>query len=480
MAGVIPAKVAAFGARVVHRLTRCLLLEHLFDRIQIMQTSPSLVVAQVVDLTATLRGGGLPDDPAALIDLIDQLERLKSSACATQAEAAVEYDAARRRVESAQGVTARRQGRGVAAEIAFARRESPHRGQMLLGLAKILRHEMPHTRARLADGTLNEFRATLLVRETACLTPEQRLFVDEEICADPAALDAVGTRALVARVRKAAYEIDPAAVVRRARQAESDRHVTVRPAPDTMTYLTGLLPVAQGVAVHAVLGRDADAMRARGDARSRGQLMADLLVARVTGAELAPDAPPPIPVLVNLTMSDSTLLGGHRPAEVGGDGVAPELVPAEIARLLLSRTLKAEVAAWIRQLYVDHTGRLIAMTSKQRFFPDGLADFLSVRDLGICRSPFCDAPIRHRDHIVSVDGGGATTADNGQGLCEACNQAKESPGWRQRAVDDDLRHSVEVVTPTGHRYRSTAPPPVGWREPRWVAGGESGVFTLVA
>jgi len=430
------------------------------------------------DLSAVLQGGGLPQDPAALISLIGELERLKSAACAIQADATVAYDAARRREESEQRVPGRRQGRGVAAEVALARRESPHRGQTLLGLAKILHAEMPHTRARLSDGSLSEFRAILLVRETACLSAEHRAFVDEEVCADPAALDGVGTRELVARAKKAAYEIDPASVVRRASNAESDRNVTVRPAPDTMTYLTGLLPVAQGVAVHAALGRDADTLRAQGDSRGRGQLMADLLVARVTGVDLVPEAPTPVPVLVNLTMSDSTLVGGHAPGQVGADGVAPEVLPAEIARLLLSRSLTSEIGAWIRQLYVDHTGRLLGMTGKQRFFAAGLADFIGQRDLGVCRTPFCDAPIRHRDHITPVGDGGATTADNGQGLCEACNHAKQSPGWSQH-VADDLRHTVETITPTGHRYRSTAPPPVGWREPRWVRE-RPGVYILVA
>lgn len=446
-----------------------------------MAAPTPLVAAQILDLTAVLQSGGLPEDPPELVDLIAGLETLKSAAAAVQAEAAVAFDSARRREESKQGVSARRQGRGVANEIALARRESPHRGSTLLGMAKALQ-AMTHTRARLKDGTLNEFRAMLLVRETVCLSAEQRAFVDEELCVDPAALDGVGTRHLVARAKKIAYELDPAAVVRRASNAESDRHVSVRPAPDTMTYLTGLLPVAQGVAVHAVLGRDADALRAAGDHRSRGQLMADLLVSRLTGADLVPDAPTPVPVTVNLTMSDTTLLGGHRPAEVSAEGVVPEIVPAEIARLLLSRTLTAEVATWIRQLYVDRRGRLIGMTSKQRFFPEGLAELLSQRDLGICHTSYCDSPIRHRDHIVPVAEGGKTDEANGQGLCEACNLAKESPGWRHRTIDS-LRHAVETITPTGHVYRSMAPAPVGWREPRWVRHrilGEPGIDTLVA
>ncbi|UMG92561.1 DUF222 domain-containing protein [Nocardioides sp. TF02-7] len=338
---------------------------------------------------------------------------------------------------------------------------------------------MPHTLARLKDGTLNEFRALLLARETACLTAEQRAFVDDEVCADPAALDGLGTRKLVARVKRLAYEMDPKSVVRRSANAESDRRVTVRPAPDTMTYVTGLLPVAQGVAVHSALGRDADALRAQGDPRSRGQLMADLLVARVTGADLVPDAPTPVPVTVNLTMSDATLAGGHAAAEVGADGVVPEVVPAEVARLLAARALTNGLASWIRRLYVDHTGRLVGMSSRQRFYADGLADFLAQRDLGICRTPYCDAPVRHRDHVTPTAEGGETAADNGQGLCEACNHIKQATGWRQHTVADGLRHEVVTITPSGHRYHSTAPPPPGWREPRYVET-RPGVYSLVA
>ena len=46
--------------------------------------------------------------------------------------------------------------------------------------------------------------------------------------------------------------------------------MTLRPAPDTMTLLTGFLPVAQGVAAYAALTRDADQLKQHGDPRSRG------------------------------------------------------------------------------------------------------------------------------------------------------------------------------------------------------------------
>jgi hypothetical protein len=36
--------------------------------------------------------------------------------------------------------------------------------------------------------------------------------------------------------------------------------------------------------------------------------------------------------------------------------------------------------------------------------------------------------------------------------------------WIQQVTDD----GIETITPSGHRYLSHAPPPVGWREPRFV------------
>ncbi|TNM50269.1 DUF222 domain-containing protein [Nocardioides albidus] len=419
---------------------------------------------------------------AELVDLIAALEQLKSAACAVQAQAAVDFDAQRRAEQARAGVPAARQGRGIAAEIALARRESPHRGQSLLGLAKVLVAEMPHTLARLRDGALNEFRATLLARETGCLSAEQRAFVDEELCADPQALAGVGTRELVTRVRRMAAELDPAAVARRARRAEADRNVTVRPAPDTMAYLTGLMPVAQAVSVYAALVKEADARRAAGDPRSKGQLMADLLVLKVTGVTDSGDAEhaPAVPVTINLTMSDESLAGGHAPAVLSGDGVQGEVIPAEVARQLAARALDARAVVWFRRLYRNHLGRMVAMSSKQRLFSDGLADLLALQGLGICASPYCDAPIRHTDHITPADEDGATDLANGQGLCEACNHAKQAPGWRQQVVSSPReRAAVETVTPTGHHYLATAPAPPGWREPRFVKVGP-GRYELIA
>lgn len=447
--------------------TSGLVFEHVFDIEWSMQlgTLTSKVAAVRDQLSEAAIAPGAAGSSAELIDLIAALEDLKTVACGVQAEATVTFDARRRSEQAAAGVSGRLQGRGVANEIALARKESPHRGQVLLGMAKILVSEMPHALARMRDGSLSEFRATILARETACLQVEDRLSVDRELCADPRALDGVGTRELAGRVRRMVAELDPGAVARRARKAESERGVTVRPAPDTMGYLTALVPVAQAVAVYAALLEEADRLRAAGDPRSKSQVMADLLVTRCTGVPDTgtEDHAPAVPVCVNITMPDTALAGGHAPAEVSAGGVAPDVIPAEIARLLAARAMDAGLGNWFRGLYRNQFGKLVAMTSRQRRFPEGLAQFLAFQGGGICATPWCDAPIRHSDHIQPVDEGGETSADNGQGLCEACNHAKQAPRWQQNPIQRGQgRPRIETTTPTGHRYRTPKTAPPGW------------------
>lgn len=391
-------------------------------------------------------------DQAALVERIAELERVKSAAAAGQARAAAALDTARRAAESAAGVPAARRGRGLANEIALARRDSPARGSRHLGFAKALVHEMPHTLAALECGLLSEWRATLIVRESACLDIEHRRELDAELCGDPSGLEGMGDARVAAAAKAIAYRLDPHAVVDRAAKAERERTVTIRPAPDTMTYLTALLPVAQGISMYAALRRAADT---RCDGRSRGQVMADTLVERVTGR----DAAVPTPIAVNLVLTDESLLGADSaPADVCGYGP----IPAAVARTMVADAVAdGRSRATLRRLYAHpRAGALVAMESRARLFPRGLAAFIELRDQR-CRTPYCDAPIRHRDHARPWAKGGPTTADNGLGSCERCNYAKEAYGWRvETSMHETHTHTAEFTTPTGTSYRSGAPPRV--------------------
>ncbi|WP_426978474.1 DUF222 domain-containing protein [Pseudarthrobacter sp. O4] len=449
-------------------------------------------VPDVARLLATVRlchatdDGDGGDGGAGLIDQLRQLEDLKSAAAALQARITVAFDAAQRRVQCAQGLPAAELGAGVAAQLALARRESPARGGRLLGLAKALVTEMPHTLAALHTGQLNEWRATLLVKETACLSAADRCAVDARLAADTGTFAGAGDREIIAAAKACAYRLDPRSVTQRASHAATERHVSLRPAPDTMAYLTALLPVAEGVAAYAALSRHADSLRAAGDPRGRGQLMADGLVERLTGTPGGFTG-----IEIQLIMTDRTLFqGDSEPARLPGYGI----VPAGWARNLINDTRAQnahagdagtrdgrrrgdgtggdteaggdkEMEIWLRRLYTaPATGGLIAMDSRARLFPAGLRRYIQARD-DTCRTPYCDAPIRHLDHIIPWHQGGPTTNINGAGTCEACNHTKEKPGWKAQprpgpAGTNELRHrhGLELTTPTGHSYHSTAPP----------------------
>jgi hypothetical protein len=253
------------------------------------------------------------------------------------------------------------------------------------------------------------------------------------------------------------------------RGAQKDRRVSLRPAPETMSRLTGFLPVAQGVAAYAALCRAADSKIAEGDARGRNQIMADTLVERITGQSRADD----VPVEINLVMTDQALFaaetsasdrrrasedaGADEPAHLAGYGP----IPAELARNLVFKP-PGTTPMWLRRLFREpRHGELVAMESNRRLFSAGQRRFLRLRDQ-CCRTPWCEAPIRHADHITPVEHGGRTAVRNGDGQCAACNFAKQAPGWSATPEPTDSgEHRFALTTPTGHQYRSRAPAPPG-------------------
>lgn len=411
-----------------------------------------LGLVSLPDTTDTTASDADTASETTLIDTLAVLERLERAAAAARARVTEHLVRVRTAREAAQGVPAARRCRGLAAEVALALRASPHRGAREVGLAKALVREMPRTLHALARGDISAWSATGVVRETAVLSVEHRRQVDRELADE---LPRLGERQAAARARAAAYRLDPGSALRRTRGARSDRHVSLRPAPDTMTYLTGFLPVEQGVACLAALRQAAEVARAAGDTRSRGQVMADTLVERVTGQARA-DA---VPVEVHLVMTDTTLLSD--------DGTPGHVVGYGPVHAGLARRIVADAArVWLRRLFTrPHSRELVATDARGRDFSGELRDLLVVRDQ-VCRTPWCDAPVRHADHTVPAARGGETSLHNGQGLCEACNYAKEAPGWSAVPLPDvGEPHQVLVGTPTGHTHVSTAPDPPFRSEP---------------
>jgi hypothetical protein len=415
-------------------------------------------------LAGVLAGlAGLDQDvpDAVRIERLRWMEQAKAALAAAQAREAVAFAASQRAQQLAAGVPAERADRGIAAQVGLALRVSPWHAARFVGWSRILTTELPHTYAALARGQTTQRRAMLVARETIWLSREHRAAVDAELAPR---LPQLGDRRVEAETKRLGYRLDPAGFVARARLAERERRVSLRPAPDTMARLTALVPMAQGVAAYATLCRDADTTVAGGDERGRGQIMADTLIERLTGQEHASA----VPVEVNLVMTDRALLSPHAP---GGDEPAlldGEPIPAPLARALILDTDEtgtdeqtgAPAPRWLRRLFTNPaTGQLVAMESARRTFTPAQRRYLRLRDRH-CRTPWCEAPIRHADHITPAESGGPTTLDNAQGYCQACNHAKQAPGWTTSQQHSPTGpHHVVITTPTGHRYHSRAPDP---------------------
>ena len=125
-----------------------------------------LIAADLAELrafTARLRAVSAGGDAGLGIEWLDAIEALKSVGCAVQAVITDDVATRTRADRRARGLPRSEWDRGIASQIALARRESPNRGGRHLGFAQALVHEMPHTLAMLRTGRLNEWRATLLV-----------------------------------------------------------------------------------------------------------------------------------------------------------------------------------------------------------------------------------------------------------------------------------------------------------------------------
>ncbi|MEO6529924.1 MAG: DUF222 domain-containing protein [Specibacter sp.] len=489
-------------------------LAHLSQRVATARAAATKSESQAALATAvltSLRGsaGAEGFDPrtveqisgAVLIDLIAVLEEAKNAIAAAQAHAQTLFVAEQRLEQARAGVPKEKLGRGIAHQLALARHESPHRGRQLCELSEVLVREMPYSMRAFSQGRISEYKAGLIAKETVFLSLEDRAQVDQSICGDPDAVGLLGNMELGAAARKAAYTLDPQAFVKRHVKAVGDRYVSLRPAADGMTYLTALIPLKQGVRILATLTRVANSVKASGDERGKGQIMADALMHRLlqhapcddgagalgdhrgvpvggsavagtglqaadsrggTSGQLLCTTVDESGISLELVMTDRSLFGSaNDPAVL----VGYDPIPAPIARSMVldggGGGSKPQV--WLKRLFTHpQTNQLLAMDSHARLFPEGMKEFLRLQDHR-CQTPYCDAPIREYDHIKAYAAGGTTSLNNGQGLCSDCNQAKEAPGWSstrdgEASTAGEGPTITEIRTPTGHRYISTAPP----------------------
>ncbi|UVY84235.1 13E12 repeat family protein [Brachybacterium sp. NBEC-018] len=431
----------------------------------------------------------LPD--AVQIDLVTALESARASLSAVQARAEVAFRDAQLEEQRRLGVPRKDLGRGIADQLALARRITPKQASDQLTFHRVLVESLPRTLRLLEGGRISDWGANQVARNVLLLDEEDRDRVDEALAPVLPSLTAgaAGRRALAL-----AQSLDPEAAVRRRSLAVASRRVGLRPAPDGMSHLHALVPVEDGVAMIAALRSAAATARATGESGALpvGAVMADFLVERVTGRSPMVG----VPIEIQLLMTDRTLLTGteetatldgmplpggvarglalgataalrtpHRtsvppgtaspPSGIGSAspgagpllrGVSsppppsaqassphsPQSPPADRQGTTLPIAPPEEASRWIRRLYTDPaTGELNGMDTRRRFFTGSVRRFISLRDQH-CRTPWCDAPIRDIDHVHRAADGGATDLTNGVGHCERFNHVREMPGWDSR------------------------------------------------
>lgn len=460
------------------------------------------------------------------------LDHLRSALAAIDSTWQVRAEQRIARDDEARDVPAFRRGKGASHEISLARRVSPSSGSYSLAAARRLVQQLPGTASVLRSGRLTAEQASTVATTLDGASPETCARIDRLIAEDPDALQGRGRRRLASDLRGMVQQLEPEGSRDRAERAARARHVTMTPLADGMARLSAVLPGLDATSVMQTLHARAESLRA-GDARTPARaLEADLLVDAVlrgapTSGALAPTASRPR-LDLGIVITDRALLGrgdedecallegyGTIPAHVITDtlqgrppgrireavpddpqdvvGPPPAVDPVGDARPTSPiEHPDHEAAAVFRRLYASpRPGELAAMESRARAFPVGLSRLIRLRDV-TCRTPWCNAVIRHIDHVLPHHRGGPTSYENGQGLCVRCNLAKEHGTWEVTAVDDgtgDGRSDPANDTGTGgstrHRWTSphgavgyssppsVIPPPLRITGTSRTSGGES-------
>lgn len=374
---------------------------------------------------------------------IRALEELTSAAAAAQAREAVAFHEHRKREDAANNVPKREQGIYAGNEIALAKRSSPATGRKFLSSSKVVVNDLPHTYEALADGSISDAKARIVADETAGLTAEERHEVDDEI---KERVVQAGNRRLRREVRALAAGISSESAYEKAETAGADRCVTMSVLNYGMARVSATMPLQQAISAFESLRAAADEAKIHHQAfgRNRDQMMVDILVERLTGQNSAAA----VPTEVHLVMETESLFSdGRTPAWLPGYGP----IPAKTARNFLAAN---EARSFIRRMFTSpDTRQLVGMDSRRRTFSGLLRRMVVFRD-DLCRTPWCDAPIKHADHATPVAEGGETKWSNASGLCASCNYTKEHAGWKHQATAENLT----VSTPTGEKYAATTPP----------------------
>jgi hypothetical protein len=188
---------------------------------------------------------------------------------------------------------------------------------------------------------------------------------------------------------------------------------------------------------------DAESGAAQHDDRTPDQRRHDTFAEIITRAAAAPDAPQldgaPVSVLVTVSAEDLDPVtdtdNEFTPAGNPGDPIGTmtdSRIP--VSRSTIERFIDAH---GFRTATVTSTGRVTAISSKQRCFTPAQRLAIAARDGARCATPGCTTPhyMLQAHHVTPYRDGGPTHIDNGILLCFWHHLQVDTGPWQYRMIN---------------------------------------------
>lgn len=346
--------------------------------------------------------------------------------------------------------------RAVVLELSLRLRISQERVRELCAVAETAARDLPLLWQRARDGFASMHAVGVVVTAAGPLAspvdaPQELRDAEAAALArlDRAAHEWVLTcsaAALRQRAKKLVDRITGDTAARRHTRAMADRHVSVSPAGDGMSWMTALLPTHEAVAAMRRLSATAKhTQKDKREGRTRSQIRADLFSGWLRGVGTATAVKTKLFVTVPVQLIAGQPVPVEQASIVGGDSIDP-LTAKQM--FLNATSFRRVITDPVKGVVVDMDRRTYRPTRAQR-------DWLTLHH-GTCTRDGCthlavDADLDHDRPWVR---GGTTDLTQLRPLCPRDHTMRHRTRVRYRTRPD---RTVQIVSPTG--YASTAPPP---------------------
>lgn len=339
--------------------------------------------------------------------------------------------------------------RSMVAEVSVVTQLADRTVQTMMGNATRLVELLPATLEALETGRISIAHARVILEHASGIEGEacsefERIMIERAETTTPGKL-ASSAKVVAARLRAGTFE-------ERHVSARDARSVVVRDLDDGMSELLHVLPTPLAAAIFHRLTRQAKAVAATGDPRTRDQLRSDLAVDLLLTGEpaMGEDAPHTaaegIRAEISVTIPALALLGlSNESATLSGRG------PIDLHTAM---RLAANVPEFTRVLTDPVTDMVIAADTYR--LSASLRRFLAARDRH-CQFPTCNSDARwcDIDHTVAWEDGGKSVPENLAHLCRGHHTLKHNSRWKVRQSAPGV---LEWTTPRGQIVTGFEPP----------------------